>query len=140
MKVFFLARFLVGLRSPVYLTAGILRVSFRRFFLIDLFCATAVVSTFFGLTYLFGQYIPHLIHEGQIALTVVAVIALAGAAFYLWRRYRRKHAVLRQPAPKDAAPTSDPGKAPVDEVPNDEAPDDKGPVAKAPANKVKQMV
>ena len=35
-KVFFLARFLVGIRSPVYLTAGILRVSFRRYFLIDL--------------------------------------------------------------------------------------------------------
>src|SRR3989304_5815756 len=53
-KIFFVARFLVGIRSPVYLTAGILRVSFRRFLTIDLFCATMVVGTFFWLTYLFG--------------------------------------------------------------------------------------
>jgi membrane protein DedA with SNARE-associated domain len=57
LKVFFVARFLVGLRSPVYLTAGILRVSFRRFMVIDLICATAVVGTFFWLTYFFGTHI-----------------------------------------------------------------------------------
>jgi membrane protein DedA with SNARE-associated domain len=92
LKVFFVARFLVGLRSPVYLTAGILRVSFKRFFLIDLFCATAVVGTFFGLTYLFGQYVPQLIHTAEIWLTVVAVIVVAIVGFYLWRRHRRKKA------------------------------------------------
>jgi membrane protein DedA with SNARE-associated domain len=94
-KVFLVARFLVGLRSPVYLTAGILRVSFRRFFVIDLFCATAVVSTFFGLTFLFGQFIAQhwaTIRKVEVGLTVVVVIALACVAFYLWRRYRRKHA------------------------------------------------
>ena len=91
-KVFLVARFLVGLRSPVYLTAGILRVSFRRFFVIDLFCATAVVSTFFGLTYLFRPVHRTLVHEVEIGLTVVVVIVLACVAFYLWRRYRRKHA------------------------------------------------
>ena len=48
LKVFFLARFLVGIRSPVYLAAGILRVPFRRFLLIDLFCATTVIGTFLG--------------------------------------------------------------------------------------------
>ena len=33
LKVFFLSRFMVGIRAPVYLTAGILRMSFRRFYL-----------------------------------------------------------------------------------------------------------
>ncbi len=92
LKVFFVARFLVGLRSPVYLTAGILRVSFKRFFLIDLFCATAVVGTFFGLTYYFGEKIARSpwIRDTQVLLSVLVVIALACVAFYLWRRYRRK--------------------------------------------------
>jgi len=90
LKVFFVARFLVGLRSPVYLTAGILRVSFRRFFLIDLFCATVVVGTFFGLTYLFGPYISHLFRQAEVLLTIVVVIAVACVGVYLWRRHRRK--------------------------------------------------
>lgn len=90
LKVFFVARFLVGLRSPVYLTAGILRVSFKRFFLIDLFCATAVVGTFFGLTYYFGKDISKWVRDAEVGLTIGVVIASACAAFYLWRRYRRK--------------------------------------------------
>ena len=57
LKVLFLARFLVGLRSPVYLSAGILRVSFRRFFLTDLFCATTVIGTFFLLSFHYGTVI-----------------------------------------------------------------------------------
>lgn len=93
LKVFFIARFLVGLRSPVYLTAGILQVSFRRFFLIDLICATAVVSTFFGITYKFGQNsdkILKLVREAQVGLTIVVIIAASYIAFYLWRRWQQK--------------------------------------------------
>ncbi|MEA1952471.1 MAG: DedA family protein, partial [Planctomycetota bacterium] len=56
-KVFFFARFLVGIRSPVYLAAGVLRVPFRRFIMIDLVCATAVIGTFFGLSFYFGETI-----------------------------------------------------------------------------------
>ena len=55
LKVFFLARFLVGLRSPMYLTAGILRVPFTRFILIDTFCATTVIGVFFSLSYVFAD-------------------------------------------------------------------------------------
>ncbi len=91
-KVFFVARFLVGIRSPVYLTAGILRVSFRRFLMIDLFCATMVVGTFFGLTYLFGTAIAKWIRKGEVALTVVVMLALAAVSIYLWWRYYRKMA------------------------------------------------
>ena len=99
LKVFFVARFLVGLRTPVYLTAGILRVSFRRFILIDLVCATAVVGTFFGITYKFGQNgdkILKMVREAQVGLTVGVVIALACISFYLWRRWRRKRAASQK--------------------------------------------
>ena len=89
-KVFFVARFLVGLRTPVYLTAGILRVSFKKFVLIDLVCATAVVGSFFGLTYFFGATIIPWVKEFQLSLTIGVVIAVGCVAFFLWRRYRRR--------------------------------------------------
>ena len=66
LKVFFVARFLVGLRTPVYLTAGILRLSFKKFVLIDLVCAAAVVSSFFGLAYYFGANISKWIRRGEL--------------------------------------------------------------------------
>jgi membrane protein DedA with SNARE-associated domain len=87
LKVFFIARFLVGLRSPVYLTAGILRVSFRRFFLIDLICATAVVGTFFGLTYLFGKHIAEYANSVASIVSLVVVIVLGCFGYRLWRRH-----------------------------------------------------
>ena len=89
-KVFFVARFLVGLRSPVYLTAGILRVSFRRFLMIDLFCATMVVGTFFWLTYLFGEHIAKWVKRAEVGFTILVVLALAGAGIYFWRWHLKK--------------------------------------------------
>ena len=97
LKVFFVARFLVALRSPVYLTAGILRVSFRRFLVIDLICASAVVCTVFGLAYYFGDDIRKLIHKTQVLGTIAAVLAVAAVAFYLWRRYQHRHGLVNRP-------------------------------------------
>jgi membrane protein DedA with SNARE-associated domain len=149
-KVFFVARFLVVLRSPVYLTAGILRLSFKRFLLIDLFCATVVVGTFFGLTYLFGQYISRLIHEGQVALTVMVVIALVCLAFYLWRRYRRKIAALGGPPLENTPPAADPAivekgkdaeaKAAEGTRPAEEGPAEECPADRTPTNKSRRKV
>jgi membrane protein DedA with SNARE-associated domain len=90
LKVFFIARFLVMFRSPLLLAAGILRVSFRRFLLIDLFSAAVVVSAFFGLSYQFGPAIGRMIKTTEVFLTVIAVIVLIIAIIYLWRRHKRK--------------------------------------------------
>lgn len=88
--VFFIARFLVGFRSSVYITAGILRVSFRRFLAIDLICATVVVGTFFSLTYFFGERIAHWVKKSEYALTTIVVITVLAAGIYLWRRHVKK--------------------------------------------------
>jgi membrane protein DedA with SNARE-associated domain len=107
LKVFFVARFLVGLRTPVYLTAGILRVSFKKFVLIDLICATAVVGTFFALTYCFGEHIARWFKDVQVLVTIAVVIVVACVAVYLWRRYR--HRLFLPPAPKPREDLSPPG-------------------------------
>jgi membrane protein DedA with SNARE-associated domain len=91
LKVFFLARFMVGIRAPVYLTAGILRMSFRRFLLVDLLCATTVVGLFFGLAYQFGDRLnKKIIQRTEIALTVIVLAIVVGVAIYFWRRHQKK--------------------------------------------------
>ena len=99
-KAFFVARFLVGLRSPFYLTAGILRVKYRWFLFADFICASVVISTFFGLAYLFGDRITGLIQSAERGFTVVilvgSLIALAVAGF-LWFRKRRMELLDESP-------------------------------------------
>ncbi len=48
-KVLVLSRFMVGVRAPVYLAAGVPRVPFAKFFFIDIISAAIVVGTFLGL-------------------------------------------------------------------------------------------
>jgi membrane protein DedA with SNARE-associated domain len=90
MKVFFLSRFMLGVRAPVFLAAGVLRIPFYRFFLMDTVCATSVVGTFFWLSYAYGGRLTSLIRQSEIWLTVLlALVACAAVGFYLWKRRRR---------------------------------------------------
>jgi membrane protein DedA with SNARE-associated domain len=93
-KVFLVARLLVFIRSPVYVTAGILHIPFRRFLAIDAFCATIVVSSFFGLSYAFAAHVDTVwtwIHRSQYGITIIVVLAALGVAtwFLVRRRLRR---------------------------------------------------
>jgi membrane protein DedA with SNARE-associated domain len=93
-KVFLVARLLVFVRSPVYVTAGILHMPFRRFLLIDAFCAGIVVTSFFGMSYAFAAHVDTLwgwIHSSQYAITILVVLAAVVAAtwFFIRRRIRR---------------------------------------------------
>lgn len=97
LKVFFLARFLVGLRSPVFLAAGILRVPFRRFLLTDLFCATVVVTFFFSLGYAFANHIRswwQTIRHAEYAVTGIVLLVIAGVGLYFYFRRRRAQAAV----------------------------------------------
>ncbi len=88
-KVMLLARFMVGVRGPVYLAAGVVRMPFRRFLLWDLFCATLVVGTFFSLSYFYGKQITSLVRDAEVTLTLVAC-ALGAIATVWWMRRRRQ--------------------------------------------------
>jgi membrane protein DedA with SNARE-associated domain len=109
-KVFLTARFLVGVRSPVYVAAGILRVSFRQFLLFDALCATLVVSVFFGLSYAFAEHIMGFwdrLRKAEMVLTVTIIAGiLAAVAYFFWRRRNRWHRVklrrLRRAASRES--------------------------------------
>ncbi|MCA9230946.1 MAG: DedA family protein [Planctomycetales bacterium] len=88
-KVMLLARFMVGIRGPVYLAAGVVRMPFRRFLLWDMVCATLVVGTFFGLSYAYGEQITDLIRDAEMKLTLI-VLAVLGFATLWWLRRRRQ--------------------------------------------------
>lgn len=100
--VFFVARFLVGLRSPVYITVGILRVSFRRFLLIDLVCATIVVGTFFSLTYFYGKEITAWVKRAEVGLSIAVVLLVLAFGIYFWRRHVRKQSKTKGESEKTA--------------------------------------
>ena len=99
LKVFFLSRFMVGIRAPVYLTAGILRIPFRRFMLIDSFCATSVVGLFFWLSYAYGDRLTGLVRRSEIAFTVAVIIAVSVVlGWFYWKRRRRQASLLERVA------------------------------------------
>jgi membrane protein DedA with SNARE-associated domain len=95
-KVLLLARFMVGVRGPVYLAAGVVRMPFRRFLMWDLICATLVVAMFFAISFGLGAYfdgdtVGRLVHDTEWTITVIAaVLILGGAAFFALRRHRRR--------------------------------------------------
>ncbi|MEX2141866.1 MAG: DedA family protein [Pirellulales bacterium] len=92
--VLFTARFLVGVRGPVYLTAGILHFPYRRFLLIDLFCATIVVSLFYSLAWFYGQDIITWIRTAEEGITLAVAIALAVGAGFFWLHHRRSKRMI----------------------------------------------
>jgi membrane protein DedA with SNARE-associated domain len=97
LKVLFVSRFLIGIRPPIYITAGILRVPFRRFVLVDMFCAAVMILTFFGMAYLFSNHVLAWIRRAEAAVTigiaVLAVGALVGYRYYRRRAEARRHEV-----------------------------------------------
>ena len=92
--VLFTARFLVGVRGPVYLTAGILHFPYRRFLIIDVMCATIVVSLFYSLAFYFGQDILTWIRTAEEGLTLAVAITIAVGIGFFWLHHRRSKRMI----------------------------------------------
>jgi len=107
LKVFFAARFMIGVRAPIYLAAGVMRVPLARFLLVDSIAATVVVGLVFGLSFRYGEQIRWLVHEFSIAVTVIGITAvLTAIAVYFWRRRGRRPPSINGGA-GDACPTDE---------------------------------
>ncbi|MBX3424961.1 MAG: DedA family protein [Pirellulales bacterium] len=89
-KVLLLARFMVGVRGPVYLAAGMIRMPFRRFLVLDAICATLVVAVFFGLAYFYGEEIAAILRDAEKTITLAVLLGGLAAALYFLRRQRRR--------------------------------------------------
>ncbi len=91
-KTIFTARHLMGLRAAAFLTAGIARVPFWKFILVDAAAALLGVPTGFALAYFFTDQVHEILHDVRRVerwLTLLALVALAAWIGVLaWRKSR----------------------------------------------------
>jgi membrane protein DedA with SNARE-associated domain len=89
LKVMLLARFLVGVRAPVYVMTGVVRMPYRKFLLHDVISATVVVGVVFTLAYFFGNNVREWVGHAEFYATLVVVGILAIVGGILYYRHRR---------------------------------------------------
>ena len=91
-KTVFTARHVMGLRAAAFLTAGIARVPFWKFILVDAAAALLGVPTGFTLAYLFTDQVDEILRDVRRVerwLTLLALVALAAWIGVLaWRKSR----------------------------------------------------
>jgi membrane protein DedA with SNARE-associated domain len=94
MKIVLIARHLVGLRAAAFLTAGIVRLPFWKFLLVDAAAACVGVPLTFGLAYFFTDQLRRVlddVHRVERWLLVLGIVALAAWLMRLvWRKSRER--------------------------------------------------
>jgi membrane protein DedA with SNARE-associated domain len=89
-KICFTARFLPGLRAPIYLTAGILKVRPSVFLLQDGMAALLSVPIWVYLGYKFGSELDTVLRVAK-KIQIYLLIGIATLIiFWLWRRSQKK--------------------------------------------------
>lgn len=89
-KIVFVARHLVGLRAAAFITAGIVRVPFWKFLVVDVAGALVSVPVAFGLAFVFTEQLQQVladVYRIERWLALYAIVALAG--FLLWLAWRK---------------------------------------------------
>ncbi|WP_035055081.1 DedA family protein [Andreprevotia chitinilytica] len=94
-RVLFVARFLPGLRSPIFLCAGMSRqIPYWRFLMMDGFAALISAPVWVYLGY-YGAYrrewLMMWLKRGQTGVMLVVVAILIAVAFWAWKRYKKRH-------------------------------------------------
>ncbi|VEH66633.1 DedA family membrane protein [Rodentibacter pneumotropicus] len=92
-RVLFVARFLPGLRAPIYMVSGITRrVSYTRFLLID-FCAAIISVPIWVYLGEFGarnlDWLHEQIQKGQMVIYIL-VAAIALFLFWKWKKSKKQ--------------------------------------------------
>lgn len=90
LKVMLLARFLVGIRAPVYVMTGVVRMPYRRFLMYDVLSATAVVGVVFWLSYEFGDDVQQWVRHAEFTATLIVVGVLAAIGGIVYYRHRQR--------------------------------------------------
>jgi membrane protein DedA with SNARE-associated domain len=91
LKFVVLARLVMGLRAAAFLTAGLVRVPFLRFLVVDVAAVFVSVPLAFGLAYIIADSVAAAlarVHELQLWIAVFALLIVAG--WLLVRLHRRR--------------------------------------------------
>jgi membrane protein DedA with SNARE-associated domain len=98
-RLMFVARFLPGLRTAVFFTAGMTqRVTFLRFIAFDGFAALISVPFWVWLGYYGAEnrdWLMAWIKRGQSSIAVLAGVLALGIGWFIWRRAQKRRARLR---------------------------------------------
>jgi membrane protein DedA with SNARE-associated domain len=98
-KILLFARLTPGIRAPIFVTAGILKLPWPQFLLADGIYAIPGVSLLFFLGYWFTDSIVDLIKAGESQVrSIVIIVALLGVVAYFIYRHLRKPVVEGSPA------------------------------------------
>jgi membrane-associated protein len=84
----FFARFIFGMRVIAGPMAGVLRMPWRKFLLFNFLGAVVWVTAISGAAYLFGRHWERLQQDVGRFDTGIAILVLAGAAYWWWRSRR----------------------------------------------------
>lgn len=90
-KICFIARFMPGLRAPIFLTAGIMKVPFRTFFFQDGAAALLSVPTWIYIGYWFSDNIDNALKFAKdLNSVIIATLVLAVVAFLIYQWKKKK--------------------------------------------------
>jgi len=96
-RILLFARMTPGIRAPIFLTAGIIKLPLPRFVLADGLYAVPGVSLLFFLGYWFGEGIIALVHRAEHVKFWIMLVILVGVALYFAYRFLRKPVVTGDP-------------------------------------------
>jgi membrane protein DedA with SNARE-associated domain len=102
-KILLFARLTPGIRAPIFITAGITKLPWAKFFFADSIYAIPGVSLLFFLGYWFTDNMVDLIKEGESkARPIIIIVVLLGVVGYFIYRHLRKPVV--EGSPKEMPP------------------------------------
>jgi membrane protein DedA with SNARE-associated domain len=97
-KILLFARLTPGIRAPIFLTAGISRMSMAKFLIADGLYAIPGVSLLFFLGYFFTERMIAIIEaKAELVKAIIILVILGSLAAYLVYRFLRKPVVMGNP-------------------------------------------
>ncbi len=92
------ARFTPGIRAPIFISAGIMRLPLNRFLLADGLYAIPGVTLLFTLAFWFTNSFKELVLRAEANVRfVVIIVVIVGVGIYLLRRFLRKPVPVGDP-------------------------------------------
>mgnify|MGYP000846010078 CR=1 FL=1 len=95
-RITFFCRFFVGIRAPVMIAAGFLKMKFRRFALYD--GLASIIATVFWLCagYFFGNMLEKGLNSLVFIFSIVGPVFVVSGAFFFTRQISREERCMRE--------------------------------------------